>query len=255
MTPNLSPNVEQRSRPPLPTAARLFVGAVIGAGALVLLAYAPREYPQPWLVLTFLAAMLVVSLFKLRIPLGRGCSTMSMAYVVDFLMIVTAGPDVAMAIAAVGALVQCTVNVRRKQPWYRAAFSVASVALAVKSAGTAWQALGGVAGVAGPVETVLPLAAAAVVYFAVNAALVATAVALASGEPLPAMWQGHFVRTAPGYLVAASVVAVVELLMRPEVYLLLPSAAVPMIICHLAYAAWFRQLAEQQPAQAQPQYT
>ena len=252
MTPYVSPVAEQRTRPSLAPAARLFVGAVIGAGALVLLAYAPREYPQPWLVLTFLAAMLVVSLFKLRLPLGRGCSTMSMAYVVDFLAIVTVGPDVAMVVAAVGALVQCTVNVRRKQPWYRAAFSVASVALAVKSAGTAWQAFGGVAG---PAETVLPLAAAAVVYFAVNSALVATAIGLASGEPLPALWQGHFVRTAPGYLVAASVVAVVELLMRPEVYLLLPSAVVPMIVCHLAYAAWFRQLADQQQSQAQPQYT
>src|SRR5687768_17267009 len=197
--------------------------------------------------------MLVVSLFKLRIPLGRGCSTMSMAYVVDFLVIVTAGPDVAMAIAAVGALVQCTVNVRRKQPWYRAAFSVASVALAVKSAGTTWLALGGVAGAVGPAETALPLAAAAMVYFAVNTALVATAIAVASGTPLPALWQGHFVRTAPGYLVAATVVAGVELLMRPEIYLMLPSAAVPMIICHLAYAAWFRQLAEQQ--QPEPQYT
>jgi hypothetical protein len=235
------------------TVARLYVGAVIGAGALVLLAFTPRQFAQPSLVLTFAAAMLVVSLFKLRLPLGRGCSTMSMAYVVDFLVIVTAGPDVAMVIAGAGALVQCTVNVRRTQPWYRAAFSVASVALAVKGAGTTWLALGGVPGVAGPVATVLPLAGAAVVYFAVNTALVATAITLASGAPLPALWQGHFVRTAPGYLAAASVVATLELLMRPEVYLMLPSAVVPMILCHLAYAAWFRRLAEQQ--QAQPQYT
>ena len=253
MTPYVSPVAEQRTRPPLATAARLYVGAVIGVGALALLAYAPREYPQPSLVLTFLAAMLVVSLFKLRIPLGRGCSTMSMAYVVDFLVMVTAGPDVAMVIAAVGALVQCTVNVRRKQPWYRAAFSVATVALSVKGAGATWLAFGGVAGAAGPAETLLPLVAAGVVYFAVNTVLVATAITLASGAPLPALWQGYFVRTAPGYLMAATVVAAVELLMRPEIYLMLPSAVVPMIICHLAYAAWFRRLADQ--PQPEPQYT
>ena len=45
-----------------------------------------------WLALALLIAALILSAFKLRLPLGRGNSTMSMAYVVDFLVIVTAGP-------------------------------------------------------------------------------------------------------------------------------------------------------------------
>ena len=226
-------------------ATSAFVATVIGAGGLVLLAFVPRGYSQPMLALTFLAAMLIVSLFKLRIPLGRGCSTMSMAYVVDFTVLTTARVDLAMTIAAVGVLVQCTVNVRRKQPWYRTAFSVASVALAVKGAGMTWLAVGGTVGaVAG--ARLLPLMVAAVVYFAVNTGLVGTAVALSTGSSVVDFWQSHFVRTAPSYLVAASAVATLELLMRSEVYLVLPATAVPMIVCHMAYAAWFRRLAEQQ---------
>ena len=246
MTPDVSPAAEQRTRPSMTVATRLYVAAVIGVGALVLLAFVPREYPQPWLAVTCLAAMLTVSLFKLRLPLGHGCSTMSMAYVVDFTVMTTAGVDLAMTIAAVGVLVQCTVNVRRKQPWYRAAFSVASVVLAVKSAGWTWLALGGTVGLSAAGATLVPLAMAAVVYFALNTGLVATAIALSTGASVVGVWQGHFVRAAPSYLVAATAVAALDVVMGPQAYLVLPAAAVPMIACHLAYAAWFRRLSEQQ---------
>ena len=146
----------------MPIAARIYIGAVIAAGTLVLATFVPREVPQPMLALTFLAAMIVVSLFKLRLPLGDGHSTMSMAYVVDFAVIATAGADLAMVIAAVGVVVQCMVNVRRRQPWYRTAFSVATVVLAVRTAGLVWAALGG--SLAGPsgVDAVVPLVVAAV---------------------------------------------------------------------------------------------
>src|SRR5688572_32889752 len=159
---------------------RLYIGAVIAAGTLVLATFAPRDYPQPLLALTFLAAMIVVSLFKLRLPLGDGHSTMSMAYVIDFAVIATAGADLAMTMAAVGVGGQCTVNVRRPQPWYRTAFSVATVVLAVRTAGLAWAALGGSSEAPLSVAAVLPLVAAAVPYFLINSGLVAAAIALSN---------------------------------------------------------------------------
>ena len=250
MTPYVSPAVEQRKRPTMSAATRIYVAAVIVAGAGILAAFVPYEYPRPALALTYLAAMLFVSLFKLRVPLGRGCSTMSMAYVVDFMVLVTEGADLAMTIASIGVLVQCTVNVRRRQPWYRTAFSVAAVALAVKSAGLVWSALGGTILEPAASVTIIPLAVAALVYFAVNTGLVATAIALSNGVSLIGFWQAHFVRTAPGYLMAATVVASFEMVMRPQVYLVLPAAAVPMIVCHLMYVAWFRSIADRQPSAA-----
>lgn len=227
---------------------RVYVGAVIAAGALVLASFAPRELANPTLALTLLAAMVLVSLFKLRLPLGRGQSTISMAYVIDFLVIVTAGADLAMAIAAVGVVVQCTLRVRRRQPWYRAAFSVATVALAVQAAGWTWAALGGTIAEPSLATTVLPLAAAAIPYFAINSGLIAGAIALSSGASPSALWQQTFLRTAPGFLATAAAVAFMHSLVTREALLLLPAIALPMLVCHLAYAYWFRQMAEDAPA-------
>ena len=229
---------------------RLYIGAVIAAGALVLGTFAPREFSQPLLALTFLAAMIVVSLFKLRLPLGDGHSTMSMAYVVDFAVIATAGADLAMAIAAVGTLVQCTVNVRRRQPWYRTAFSVATVVLAVRSAGLVWAAFGGTIDAASGVGAVLPLVAAAVPYFAINSGLVAAAIALSNGTSPVRCWTQNFLSTAPSVVAAAAVVAGLEVAMSPDAYVLLIAAAVPMALCHLAYSVWFRRVAATDPATA-----
>lgn len=246
MTPHVldvPTQTSQRETRVLTLVTRLYIGAVIAAGAVVLVTFSPREFANPMLALTFLAAMLVVSLFKLRIPLGQGESTLSMAYVVDFTVLVTAGADLAMLIAAAGVLVQCTVNVRRRQPWYRTAFSVAAVALAVRAAGWAWSTLA--AGSAEPlgIAAVLPLAVAAVIYFAVNSGLIAAAIALSSGVSPLECWQQNFLRTAPSCLAAAGIVASLQLAMSPDGYVLLLAAAVPLAVCHLAHAQWFRRVA------------
>ena len=234
----------------LSQAMRIYVAAVIAAGALVFTVSVPREYAQPALAFTWLAAMLVVSLFKLRLPLGRGEATMSMAYVIDFAVLVTAGAGLAMVIAAAGVLVQCLVRVRRRQPWYRTAFSVAAVVLAVQTAGWVWSALGGTMAVPGLLTTIVPLALAAAAYFAVNTGLVAAAIAVSTSQAPVRTWQDDFARTAPALLVAAGAGIVLQLLLTREMYLLVPVAAVPLVMCHVAYAAWFRRLAEHMPAPA-----
>ena len=85
----------------------------------------------------------MLSIFKLRLPLGNGVSTMSMAYAVDFVALIIEGANLAMFLGAIGVLIQCTVRVRRKQPIHRAAFSAAAVIIAVQVAGWGWTALGG----------------------------------------------------------------------------------------------------------------
>ena len=232
------------------TFMRVYVGSVIAAGTIALAMLAPRALPNPVLAATLLAAMLVVSLFKLRLPLGRGQATMSMAYVIDFLAIVTTGAGVAMVIAAAGVIVQCTARVRRRQPWYRAAFSVATVVLAVQAAGWTWMALGGSIAEPGFATTVLPLAIASLLYFTINTALVAGAIALSSGVSLSTLWEENFARIAPGFLGSVAVVAALHSLFTRETFVLLPAIAVPMLLCHLAYAYWFSQIATSPAAEA-----
>ena len=124
-------------------ATAIYVGAVIATGGVLLVWLAPRAYPDPFLTLGLLSAALALSVFKLRLPLANGVSTMTLAYAVDFLALLVAGADVAMVIAAAGVLLQCTVRVRKAQPLHRTAFSVASVVIAVQATGWVWRALGG----------------------------------------------------------------------------------------------------------------
>ena len=222
---------------------RVFIGAVIAAGAAVLVTRMPHEVAQPVLALVFLGTMLAVSLLKLRLPLGLGQSTMSMAYVVDFTVLVTLGADTAMIIAALGVLTQCTVNVRRRQPWYRTAFSVAAIVLSVQAAGWVWLLLGGNASTTSILASLAPLAVAAMLYFGVNTGLIATAIGLSNDAGVLQFWQRNFVGTLPAYLLAAAIAS--SVVTFRDAYVLLAVAAVLMLLGHLLYGAWFRQIARQ----------
>jgi hypothetical protein len=230
----------------MPLTARLYIGAVTAIGLVILLVSVPQTLPQPALAATFVAAMLAVSIFKLRLPLGEGQSTMSMAYVVDFAVLAAAGVELAVAIAAIGVLAQCTVNVGRRQPWYRTAFSVAAVVIGVRTAGLVWAAFDG----ATAATVVVPLVLAAIPYYVVNSGLVAGAIGLSSGSSPVACWRQHFMRTAPTCLLAAAIVGSLHLAATGDVYLLLASAAAPTAMCYFAYAAWFKRLSTQTAALA-----
>jgi PAS domain S-box-containing protein len=226
-------------------ATKAYVGGVIATGAALLIQFAPLEYPRPWLAIALLAAALILSAFKLRLPLGRGNSTMSMAYAVDFVALVSAGPDLAMVIAAAGVVLQCTVRVRRSQPLHRAAFSVASVVIAVQAAGWAWLAFGGVVKSASLQSLVVPLSAAATTYFAVNTALVAGAIALSSAVSAAKQWYREFFWSAPAYFLSAAVAAMVAMVMAYEQYVLMPLVASPLYLSYRAYQMSVRRLEEE----------
>jgi PAS domain S-box-containing protein len=225
-------------------ATSLYVGAVIFSGAALLVRYAPREYPHPFLALSLLAAALILSAFKLRLPLGRGNSTMSMAYAIDFVALISSGPDLAMVIAAAGVVLQCTVRVKRTQPLHRLAFSVASVVIAVQAAGWAWRAFGG-SDVPSISTLVVPLSIATTTYFAVNTSLVAVAIALSSAVSAAKEWYREFFWSAPAYFLSAAVAGMVALVMHYEAYVLMPLVASPLYISYRAYQMSVRRLQEE----------
>jgi PAS domain S-box-containing protein len=225
-------------------ALSLYVGAVIVTGGALLVQCAPRGYPEPLLTLTLLASVLVLSVFKVRLPLGRGNSTMSMAYAVDFAALMLVGPDLAMVMAAAGVLIQCTVRVKKRQPVHRTAFSVASVIIAVYAAGLAWAALRGTLH-EGIYSLVGPLSAATMTYFAVNTMLVAGAIALSSGVSALREWNREFFWSAPAYFLSAIVAAMVGLAVVHKAYVLLPLAASPLYLSYRAYRMSVRRIEEE----------
>jgi hypothetical protein len=135
------------------------------------------------------------------------------------------------------------LNVRRPQPWHRTAFSVAAVVLSVQAAGWIWSVLGGTVDPRAAAANIVPLAPAAVLYFAVNTGLIAAAIGLSNGVRVLTFWQRNFVGTLPGYLLAAGIAS--TLIVFKDGYLLIAAALAPMLIGYLAYSAWFRQVARQ----------
>lgn len=232
-------------RLPRLAALRLYVGAVIVGGAVLLVQFAPRSYPQPWLALSLLLCALFLSVFKVRLPLGRGNSTMTMAYAVDFAALIVAGPGLATVVSAAGVLMQCTVRVKKAQPLHRLAFSISSVIIAVQVAGLVWHSLGG--GLTSPIfaTLVVPLSAAAMTYFAVNTLLVAGAIALSSGASAMREWNREFFWSAPAYFLSAAVAAMVALIVTHGYYILLPLAASPLYLSYRAYRMSVRRIEEE----------
>ena len=224
--------------------SRLYIGAVIAAGLGLAVYFAPRELSNPVVAGALLISTLLLSVFKLRLPLGNnGVSTMTMAYAVDFVALIIEGANLAMFLGAIGVLIQCTVRVRRKQPIHRAAFSAAAVIIAVQMAGMGWRALGGNLAELTLTTTVLPLMVCAITYFAVNTGLVAGAIAVTSDSPMRAL-NPEFLRTAPAYLVSALVAGLVAMAMLHGVVFLAPIVASPLYVCYRGYQKRWAEMAK-----------
>src|SRR6185436_4946745 len=120
----------------LPFAARLYVGAVLAAGAVVLALFAPHTIANPVVFLTLLVCSSLASALKVTLPLASSSSTMSVSYAVDFAALL-------MLVAAVSTWAQCTFRTQVRSTPYRTLFSMASLVLTVKAAGVAYTWLGG----------------------------------------------------------------------------------------------------------------
>jgi len=221
----------------------VYLGAVIAAGAGLLVYLAPRHLENPIAAGALLVSTLVLSVFKIRLPLGKGVSTMSMAYAVDFVALIIEGANLAMLLGAIGVLIQCTVRVRRQQPIHRAAFSAAAVIIAVQVAGLGWNALGGSLTNLTMTSTLLPLMVCAITYFIVNTSLVVGAIAVTSSVSPARAWNPEFWRSAPAYVVAALVAGLVALAITNGVVVLLPIVASPLYVCYRGYHRRWTEMA------------
>jgi PAS domain S-box-containing protein len=226
-------------------ATALYVGGVIAVGGGLLVALAPREYPQPLLALTLLCASVALAFFKLRLPLSKGVSTLTPTCAVDFIALLTGGTHLAMIVAATGVLLQCTVRVRKRQPVYKTAFSIAAVVIAVLATGWVWNALGGSIVQPGLLQTAVPLSAAAVAYFLVQTSLISGAIGLTSAGSCLKAWHREFMWSAPSYFVSAVVAGMVSLILQHEAYLLVPLAAAPLYISYRAYQMSVQRIDEE----------
>src|SRR4029450_5132243 len=92
----------------LPPAAKLYVIAIMIAGACAMVVYFPRDWPSSILFAALVIASCLLSLWKvnLPIPLASG-STLSVSYAANLTALLLLGPRAALVVALAGAWTQC----------------------------------------------------------------------------------------------------------------------------------------------------
>src|SRR5581483_8313257 len=232
----------------LPIAARLYVGAVLTAGAITIVLYAPRSIGNPWLLALLLCCSSLASALKVSLPLATSGSTMSVSYAVDFASLLLLGADQTMIVGAASAFSQCTFRTQSRSAPYRTLFSMASLVLTVKAAGAVYTWLGGTPPGAhfSFADIPKPLVGAATTYFVCNTMLVAAAIGLSTKQSILKVWNENFLWSAPGYFVGALAAAGAATIVYHGGYWFAALAAAPPYLIYRTYKVYMGRIQDQQ---------
>ncbi len=204
------PAIGQPSK--LSFAGRLFVGAVILAGALVLLHSLYRlaidRTPPEWL---FLAALALLSgAFNIKVPSIPARISVSEAFV--FATVLLYGPTAATIVVVLDAsIMSLRLRVSRRSI-VRVPFNVASAALAIWLSGQIYEGLrsGQLPAAHTSLNSLLvPLLGLALAYFLLNTGMVALAMAFERRVPFFELWRNNFLWFGLNYLGGASFAALI----------------------------------------------
>lgn len=216
---------------------------VLGFLALVVSAtHVPNQDAE--LCALFLVLSVFASLAKIDLRVPRSMSTLTVAYVVDYMALLVVGPHVAALTAAVGAWSQCTLLRRHANPTHQTMFSMASLALAVYSAAaaSAWLAPGpGGTAIVTEVQSVL---AGATMLFGVNTGLIAGAIALSTGQSVIFVWRQHFVSTWPGFVLGALLASGGAAGIARSGLWVIPIVAVPAVLTYFNFRSQMARTAD-----------
>ena len=227
--------------------ARLYVAAVIAAGAVLLAVGLPlARFDQPWLLLALLVISSAAAALKVTLPLTTGGSTMSVSYAVDFASLLMLGPHETMIVAAGSAFSQCHLNKRESSPLYRTLFNVASLIVTVQGTGLAYRLLADPASNDPMTAMARPLVGAATTYFLLNTGLVATAIALTSRERLASTWHTNFLWSAPSYFVGAVTAAGAVWFFSHAGYWVAPLMFAPLYLTYRTYKVYMGRIEDEQ---------
>ena len=230
----------------IPVPARVYVVAVVVVGALGLIDSARGLPPQNLgLSLMLLALAVATSTAKIELPLGRSRSNLSLSHAVNFWALFVLGPAPTVFIAALSAWAQCTLRTRERNPTHQVVFSIASLTTTVWVAGLP---LGAVMG-ADPSSLAALVRAAAIVaplYFFVNTALVAGAIALSTRQPVARIWHRNFLWSAPSYLAGAALAAAATWAWQRGLFVWLALLAAPLYLVFRSYHTVVARLREEQ---------
>jgi diguanylate cyclase (GGDEF)-like protein/putative nucleotidyltransferase with HDIG domain len=231
----------------MPVGARIYVATVIGSGAVLLVWQFPRTITNPALFLAMALLSSVTSVFKVKLPLARSGSTMSVSYAVDFASLLLLGPSETMLVAAASAWSQCTFRISERNAVHRTLFSMACLIVTVQAAGAIYYTLGAPVDALPPLrELAKPLVGAATTYFVFNTVTIATAIALSTRQSLLRVWNENFLWSAPSYFVGALAASGVAYVVNMSGHWLVPLAAAPLYLTYRTYKVYLGRIDDEQ---------
>src|SRR4051794_9868727 len=232
----------------LSVAARAYVASVIVAGAgCLIVAGLHFHLDHVALFFVLLGLAIAASAAKIELPLGRSQSNLSVSHTVNFWALFALGPAPTAVIAAASAWAQCTLRAGARNPPHRVVFNIASLTVTVSIAGLPLAMImgadaGSVAALARAAAVVAPL------YFFMNTALVAGAIALSTRERVARIWQRNFLWSAPSYLAGAALAAIATATWERGWFGWLALLAAPLYLVFRSYHTVVGRLREEQDA-------
>jgi len=225
--------------------ARFYVAAVVVAGvACVVVAAMQLRLEKAGLFAVLMALAVATSAAKIELPLGRSQSNLSLSHAVNFWALFALGPAATTCIAAVSAWAQCTLRAGARNPPHRVVFSAGSLAVTVSTAGLPLMLIGSdttsIAALARAAAIVAPI------YFFVNTALVAGAIALSTRQPVGRIWQRNFLWSAPSYLAGAGLAALAAIAADRGWFGWLALLGVPLYLVFRSYHTVVARLRDEQ---------
>jgi len=222
--------------------ARIYIVATCAVAAAVLLnAVTGVGATPPGALSALMLLSLLASVVKVEIPISGTVSTLTACHVIDLIALVMYGTNAAVLVAAWGGWTQCTFRSRVRNPPHQTAFSVASLAVAMWSAGLVFVGMGGHPAGASSMLRWESLAGAATVVFLLNSGLVAGAVALTSSQRLLDAWS-FFFASWPSYVIGTVLAAAIVTGIEHQSYWLTPLLAAALALIHRNHQAVVERL-------------
>jgi signal transduction histidine kinase/ActR/RegA family two-component response regulator len=230
----------------LPIAAQVYVAAVVAAGAIALVAFFPREYPQPALFATLLVFACLTSIWKVNLPIAlTNGSTLSVSYAANLMSLLLLGPTHAVVIAAAGAWMQCSYKAKHFDPLHRAVFSTASAVLTMAATSLVYGWLGGSLTPVHFSQLPRPLVGAVATYFLANTSLIAGAIAFSTHRPFLSTWGRDFVWSGASFMVAGSAGAIAAVVVARGDHWTAMLVVAPIYLTYLTYQQFVGRIADE----------
>jgi diguanylate cyclase (GGDEF)-like protein len=244
---NSPPRTVQGSRAPdwaeLPVAPRAYVVTLSALGFLVV-AMSLAAVDQGGYALLALLIVLSIPVSLMKVSLPGTASSLSMAHVIGYLTLLTLGARAAVLVTAAGAWSQCTFRTHQRNQVYQTLFSIATLALAMRAAGTAYLVLGGTLGGWEASTALVPLLAAATMFFVLNTILVSGAIGLTTGRPVGRLWVETYLPTWPAFLLGIAVAVASAFALRGAGLWLVLFLAVPFVVAFHNLRTYLERLDE-----------